>query len=294
MIEFPCEHVVSAFADWLEATLLFTNSKRLSRADIEGIFDQIGVLDGDDHISNLLREIDRRTKSIGVYYPLELERMAISRKKRWRESLVYSFQLLISLNRHYPILRFRGKAAHKPAELFEFLTLHAFQRYLKGECIRIGAPRRPPIPRSFIKAVNYVCNLTSERFGGGDLNRSNILDEDLDVIGWSPFRDLRSGQLLLFGQCAIGIDWDDKLKDLCLNQWNEHIRWLVKPVRAFAVPFIHDDGEAWLRTSREGGLIFDRARISSLLRPNDLPRDLASEIKEWCEARIESLLGLEL
>ena len=121
---------------------------------------------------------------------------------------------------------------------------------------------------------------------------SNVGDDDLDIISWRPFRDRRSGQLILLGQCTIGVDWDDKLRDLSLGLWNKHIDWAVSPTRAFAVPFIHDDN-GWDRITAEGGIIFDRVRISSLIRPTDLPKNLSTAIKEWCVTRIESLPRLE-
>ena len=291
MLAPPASHAPNALADWLEASVLFGGEDyaTMSTAMIRSILEQIDVSDPDDLLSDIRREVRNRKRSSGDGYPVSLTASGYSLKDDWAEFLCYSFLLLVSLNQHYAELRFTDGAATRPAELFEFLSSHAFTSYFGGKVVRFGARRRSPVPQRFSEALMYLASETLEEYGGGGLVASRTQDDGLDLVAWVPFPDGRPGQLVLLGQCAIGTDWKEKRTEVNIDLWRAHVRWLVPPVRAFIVPFNHDNDVEWKRTSSFGGIIFDRARIARLVRMGEVPTQLAQKLSSWCKGRISQL-----
>jgi hypothetical protein len=71
------------------------------------------------------------------------------------------------------------------------------------------------------------------------------------------------------------------LHEINLEVWHDHIHWAVHPVRVFAVPFVVSLPEAkWIRTSREGGLFLDRARLVSLGTRSATDTDLQGKLRQ--------------
>jgi len=190
---------------------------------------------------------------------------------------------------HYKSLRFPKGRAKQPAELFEFLSGQAIKSYLKGDILRLGATRRSPVPKGFKEAVRFMATQLGESFGDTYLMSGHEKDDGLDLTAWIPFADERPGKLILLMQCAIGTDWREKLSELNLDLWKQHVRWDVTPIRAFAVPFQHEDGVKWNRNSTVAGIIFDRLRIAQLASCSSPPNELIENIKGWCRERINEL-----
>jgi hypothetical protein len=192
--------------------------------------------------------------------------------------------LLISLNQIYANLRFVGGTANEPAELFETLATNALSNYIGGISIRIGAPRRDPIPNAFPGAVRYAADELLEIFGYGELEIQDSGDDGLDILTYKSFSDTRSSQLVILSQCAIGTNWREKRSELDLDVWQRHIRFATRPSKAFVVPFQIEPEGSWAETALRGGVIFDRARILTNLR-EPLPVALTDRIRVWCTAR---------
>ena len=111
------------------------------------------------------------------------------------------------------------------------------------------------------------------------INRAK--DDGLDVVAWHSFPDGRPGKVILFGQCATGKNWDEKLRDLRADEWIDE--WFtdvlpVKPLGLFFVPFRLGPDD-WSSHSRKAGVIMDRCRIAHCL-PQP-PSTLASRVQRW-------------
>ena len=168
------------------------------------------------------------------------------------------------------------------------------KKYLGGVAIRIGAPRRSPVPSGFPKAVRYAAEQLGEEFGYGKLEIQQSGDDGVDVIAWRSFGDNRPSQLVILAQCAIGTDWANKRSELDLKVWDHHIRWHTGPLKAFSVPFVIDTGGTWTETAARGGVVLDRTRLISLLASGDLQAPFRKKISKWCAERIKQAQTISL
>lgn len=298
MIQPPTTLHPQALADWIEASVLFDAPEpegTHSFAEIKKVLEEAEVPDVEAQLTNVLLTNQTRRIAIKQAYPIATYDFGFQRQGEWTAFVPYSFLLLLSLRHHYRVLARNQRETLRGAELFEFLSLFALERYLNARVVRIGFPRRRPVPANFSRSVEYLCAQCQELFGGGVLVAGDEQDDKLDLVGWLPFPDARPGQVIVLAQCGIGTDWETKLTHLSLNTWNRHVRWhAFPPTRAFFVPFHHEDGIPWGRSSAEGGVIFDRLRVAWLSGHANLPQDFLDIMKGWCDGQVDRLLQLRI
>src|SRR5262249_47442726 len=107
----------------------------------------------------------------------------------------------------------------------------------------------------------------------------------VDIVGWSPFPDGKPGQLIVLAQCKTQRDWHHALDSISLDVWNEQMGWGVTPVKAFAFPYVLDHRlHDWRYVAKQGGIPFDRLRLSGLARDEDLSDNVRERMTRWCDA----------
>jgi hypothetical protein len=294
MITLPASQNGVALVDWLEASLLTQNSDRISDTAIVDVFSEADFPDPDASLAAVVQTVRSRSHIAGQAYPVQRDGLGFSRIARWRSYLPYSFMLFTSLNQSYTELVFAGGTANRPALLFELLASKALEKYLDCSVIRIGAPRKTPVPATFPRALDYTAGKLKEILGQRDLEDHDSGDDGVDLIGWRGFGDDRASQAIIFAQCAIGTDWKNKRDGVSLDLWRRHIDWHTHPLKGFAVPFHHEQGGPWRETATRAGIIFDRLRIAKLVQPAMLHRDVRREMTAWCEQRARAILRLAL
>ena len=235
-------------------------------------------------------EIERRFRACGGNggsYPFDVTSGGITLKDGWRSS-AYIFQLLLTK---------LGKNAGLPAtygeRIFEHLSSHAGRLYFGGltnsaSFFRFGFPR--PDRTGFLTALTDLC----KELRAGSVNKEAALvnkqqDSHLDVVVWRSFADQRESQLIGFGQCATGMNWQDKLAELqpvnFANEWLSE-RLYPEPVRMFFLPQCIES-KRWNHVTLHAGLLFDRCRISSLT--GQLVGKLSQECEGWSAAAVARL-----
>jgi hypothetical protein len=294
MITLPASQDAVALVDWLEASLLTHNADRISDTAIIDVLSEADIEDPDGLLAGVNHTLRARSRAIGTHYPFRRDGLGFARTLSWKECLPYSFMLFTSLNQSYRELNFVGGSANKPAELFETLASKAIEKYLDCTVIRIGAPRRKPVPSQFPKALEYTVKELGEIIGTRDLERHNSGDDGVDLIGWRTFGDTRASQAIILAQCAIGTDWRDKRDGVSLEMWRRHIDWHSAPLKGFAVPFHHGEGNSWRETATRAGIIFDRLRIAKLVGASAFSAATKKEMVSWCEKRCEKILELTI
>ncbi len=298
-------------ADYIEFHALFSNDKSSSFQEyardirISGTTDALTDVDFDedpgDHggeqssgVAELTwDEIERRERSCGGeegYYPFDVSSTRISLRDQWQSS-PYIFQLLLE--------RYGYQASTQPmngARLFERVCSLAARGYLGGQNKRaksytFGFPR--PTGSNFRNALEKLCR----EMGEGRVNErapqiGNQKDSHLDIVAWLPFCDRKSAQLVAFGQCATGANWGKgKLTELVPQNFGR--KWLrepflVDPIRMFFIPRSIEDS-AWRNSAIDGGIIFDRCRISWCAGiPDD---ELAADLSIWTGCVYSNCLG---
>lgn len=284
--EAPEEH-----ADWIELNLLVNRSSFISWADHERslVIGADGEEVSDDGVDELERLLDdtasefaSRSRACGgalESYPFVATAEGVEARAIAQMS-VYQFLLLLSR---------LGKNAGPPSShaerLFEELSAVALRQYLGvssgADTWRFGFPRRVG-PPGFGDAVQHLCGALGEGAGARDTPESaHQKDAHLDIVAWKGFPDRKPGQLIAFGQCATGENWESKVAELNPSAWCR--LWLnemplVDPVGAFFVPH-RVERKHWRRTTAYGGILFDRCRIAWLTPSVD--GRLGEELAEW-------------
>jgi hypothetical protein len=295
MIRVPDNQSTYALADWVEASLFVLSEEpfRIADAEITGALQDFG-LEAEAELANITKEIGRRSRLLGEVYPVERDGQGFVRAVNVLQQATYAFLLLASLNQHYSDLVYAEGVATVPARVFEQLTGLAIKGYIGGDFIRIGANRTAPVPFPFPEAVKFAAKQLKERSTYGQLENQASGDDGCDIIAWKPFADGSAGKLIILGQCAIGTGWKNKRSELDVGVWNEHINWHTKPIKAFAVPFVHEGGRTWRESCTRGGLVFDRLRIAQFARPEDITEPTHTELQGWIGERIGQVSGLTL
>lgn len=208
-------------------------------------------------------EIERRAALLGPAYPFTLDQGTLA----YSESPARLYEFFLCLcNTQLS----QGDNARLP-RVFERVAARLVATYFgpRAQSIHVGWPRDVLVGRSFCAAMATVAQRTGEWTWGPDPDLPSTYhrgDEGCDFVVCLNAADRRQiGQLFVLGQCACGNDWHTKFSDLDLARLRKWFNPLsvVEPVRSFATPYHVAD--VWLReASRESGLFFDRARLTSI------------------------------
>jgi hypothetical protein len=109
-------------------------------------------------------------------------------------------------------------------------------------------------------------------------------DDKLDTVSWLPFADKCRCQLIMFGQCKTGTNWDNMLTQLqptaFIKRWMSE-PYIHNPLRAFCVVEAVNRAR-WHGHSVYSGILFDRCRIVDFCeKPNSA---LLGKIRKWATA----------
>lgn len=237
-------------------------------------------------------ELARRKIAAGEGYPFNLDNDLLQRRSATLApaDLPYVFCLILSWRATVTL-----DAEPKPERIFEELCAGTAGYFLPGYVYRFGHPRShlPKAKRGFFAALGDLCERLREAEARAPLSkaeRKKHKDGDLDIVVWRPFPDARSSQLILYGQCAAGRNWEGKLTEGAPQEF--HQRFLTRtpaamPVKAFFTPFRIAKDEDWRDLSyRTAGLLFDRCRIASTAaKLTPLPIDL----EPWVRSQLKDL-----
>ena len=291
-------------ADWLELTAIITADSESSGHDLTNVISRAGSIDAareadeldddepldepvegeDDELEAIadaaFEVLADRGEVVGAPYPFSVDGSVLTAKEG-AESSPYVF--LAALTHFGPLLN----GATEGASLFERISAAALVEYLGGtgaaRSYDFGAPRRDR-PASFRQAIDELCQEMGE--GGGcrvtRIKVAEMKDAGLDLVAWSPFGDGRPNQLSVFGQCAAGENWRNKISELQPDQFCRSWMWeppALRPLAAFFVP--RQIGPPHWETDALHGqqLLFDRLRIARLL--GGLDGDLANSCAAW-------------
>lgn len=279
MIEIPDPESSERVADWIELNLA-TGEKQFSKAIVSSIVEGAsGQETSEAFLSSVWRILDYREDLYARKF-FKVEDRTIS--TQLNNALPAPNEYLICL--FLSLFGVQGNT-QAPSKLFERLTREAVENYLTGKAIVFGWPfeKVNGDEETAIKLnVMNVANKLNEKFY--ETPASRFKDRGLDVIGWIPFEDGRSGQSVILIQCAAGHNWTGKLP-VPIDAWSQYIHWACNPIKAFAVPCVVDERE-WHESSTDKGILFDRIRLMNLLQSGIKEKDLNKEINAWVKSQL--------
>ena len=277
-------------ADWLELQALLSPDRNSRRGALESALRPLSAFGTDNDeavekkILEVFYEIELRSKAAGKAYPFSLDYRrfgVIEMKSEWEDYSAYVFCLCLS----YFGWDINSAKAMNPPKLFEQLSCLAAKRYLQGEAVGFGAPRTQ-LPSSFASAIDKLCVLIGEGEGYKSQNPTlNRQDDRLDIVAWKDFTDRLPSKIIMFGQCATGKNWQDKLAEMQPKSfWNLWMRRSTSSplIRSFFVPH-RIEHAVWRYVTEYGGIFFDRCRTA--FWAHDLEAELSQQTA-WAKASL--------
>jgi hypothetical protein len=270
---FPSGDEASEVADWVELSVMSKGTAQ-KRGNLTTTLERE---DAKVDAADVFDEVERRHKLMGTLWPFKLDdpvdARIVEKRSKAKGKMLYSFLAALAL---------RQNITPEGRILFEECVTELSGAFTGRAGIRIGFPRKAPVPTSLADAVDKYVKDSSEL--EGKMKAPPLTDGDLgmDVANWLPFKDQRGGYLHLIGQCATGADWSDKLTELNTYKWLDHIHWAVPPVRFFATPFVISVQD-FRRSSLDGGLVLDRVRLMELADKQSLSGELTRRLRNYVD-----------
>ena len=260
-------------ADWLEFNALANEDGQISLGHMFTAVRAGALLDRnamEELTPQVVAELEARRNRMGRGYPFNLRGSSL--EARWGVGRIrtstYAFCVALSVLSWEE----RKVPGYFPERVFEEISAVAAQSYIGGEAIRFGWPRsRTGVPTHFKDAIKFLSKRMAEGAGLKEADLTgNEKDDSVDVIAWKTL-DSRPGKVIMFGACASGVNWEQKLKDcnpetFCERYFNEVPH--PKPLKAFFTPSVVAPAR-WRRHTQDAGVLFDRCRISAIVP--DLP-----------------------
>jgi hypothetical protein len=277
MIKIPNPDSSSIVADWIELYIA-TTGNAISKAKLSSLLERsTGEEPSEPFVSDVWSELNRRQKLYTSTF-FTIDKLAIEPTENQTPEITYIACLLISL--YGP-----ANSPVNVAKLFERLSCLAIKQYIDGEGIVFGWPIEPGEETSIRERVIGLASRLNENYV--ESPRETYKDRGVDVVAWKPFIEKRSSQIVFLLQCASGKGWRNKTLDLPLNSWEQYIHWSNNPIKAFSVPCVISSRD-WHDVSKEGGILFDRIRITNLIGVlESKDKFLAGEVATFIKSRLE-------
>ncbi len=272
MIELPDPQSSETLADWVELQLALGN-QLMSRDEVSSAVEAVSGTEPDEAlISDVWRELTRRQALYRLsLYKVETFSVKVGSSVSTTSPAYVAYKACL-------ILSLYGVHDQDVPNLFERLTRCAVEQYLAGAALVCGWNGS-----GISKKMQQIADGIGERFA--TFPNSRFKDRGVDVIGWKPFHDRRSGQTVLLTQCAAGHNWRSKTP-VPVRAWEQYIHWAVAPNYALAIPCIVKFHE-WHDKSCDMGLLFDRARLINLLKGKCKDSKLAKDLSLWVEKQVK-------
>lgn len=281
-------------ADLLELTCLINEDNNVSKSDLEQELRRSSVFDSPDNIQDeeiekyclkIFQELEFRAKAAGKAYPFLIKSSLMCRIDNYSPLFCgYIFSLCLSYFGWKNTNTKKGKI--NPRLLFEELSGFAASAFIQGKIFLFGTSRlenNKKNIKSFKQAVEALCKALDEGDGFREQDDLNKKDDKVDIVCYRDFQDERRGKLVLFGQCASGNNWRDKLSELMPDEF--FAQWMksgkISPlIKSFFTPHCIETKE-WDYSARRGGILFDRLRISYWIAKNPEFLSISSKFETW-------------
>jgi hypothetical protein len=277
---FRTEHL----ADWLEIIAIKSADGDSSAGDLQRELKVLNQDNADTLVGNVFTEIDRRVTATGDEgYPFVRDPTSIRLKGPIRNYPAYLFCLALS----YCKWKTRKNAPQNPWLLFEELASYSARRYLGGESLVFGTSSRKgtSAKRKFVQAIKDLATRINEGEGFRQQPLHASKDSKLDIVAWKPFRDGRPSQVVLFGQCAAGDNWTNKLGELDPEEfWDQwfSVGKVSRPLRTVFIPHRVFDQSEWNLHARRARLLFDRCRVVAFAHGETSSGPFAQRLLQCC------------
>lgn len=273
MFPLPDEnHDIVKLADWLEINAISAGDKNTSIADLKNAVSlPLGRETADELVTEVIIEIERRISGAEEAYPFIFEHgsLLVCKEEDQIEYSGYIFCLCLS---YFGWEQEKGDKLN-PRNLFEELSSVAAANYVGGQVFILGTSRRGENRGNFYQSLKELISMLGE--GGEVIERDDLnpQDDHVDLVAWRHFPDRRQNKFVLFGQCASGNNWREKLTEMNPDSFWD--LWTTDPkysplIKSFFFPHRIYQFNRWIYAARYSeSILFDRCRIAKYSYANN-------------------------
>lgn len=171
----------------------------------------------------IFEELDTRKRVLGEAYPFNLttgkRTLKLSVASASEDDIIHQARGIYLACLYMSAVRsglLNAKAGNIKADpvignLFQICATIAAAGYVKGDAYWFGHPR--PDETSMLEAVTRLAELLNQGKVAlqAPLGETRFAkDGGIDVVAWRDHHDGRPAKLILYGQCASGMNWDGK------------------------------------------------------------------------------------
>lgn len=280
-----------AIADWIETTLLVRDGTQLGLGALQDMA-SAEVHATAPQLELALTIMRRRSELLGSSYPFEVHEWAVRAVSDASASPYAALVLLTPGGAARQVVH--PVPSSEMAIVFERITEGAVARLWgsEGRALRFGWPSDVGRPPEFPLAVPWLAGKLGIQAGLG-YRPPRRKDGGVDVVGWRPFPDGRSGFPIVLVQCTLQTDIAAKSRDVDARLWAS---WLVmdqEPATALAVPQTIPAGVLWDELALNGA-VFERMRLAGLIHADASLSGVTDWVKATLAALRPHLLGAEV
>lgn len=280
-----------AIADWIETTLLIRDGAQLGAGALQDMA-ATEVQASAPQLELALGVMRRRSDLLGSRYPFEVHDWAVRAVEDASASAYAALVLLTPGGAARQVVH--QVPSSEMAIVFERITERAVARLWgsEGRAIRFGWPSDVGRPPEFPLAVTWLAGKLGLQAGVG-YRPPRRKDGGVDVVGWRPFPDGRSGFPIVLVQCTLQADIVAKSRDVDARLWAS---WLVmdeEPATALAVPQTIPAGVLWDELALHGAVL-ERMRLTGLTAAEASASGVTGWVHETLTALRPHLVGSEL
>ena len=261
---------ITVVADWIEALVLFFEEQGGDGISVPDCVDYLieeQIYDDQDYctefIGSVFAEIRFRASTCDRYPIVIDDNRTVRSVAEWREHPALAFCIVVSLLPFYSgYSTWVDGDYNEQGLLFEKITEAALRSWFpQWEVFRTGWAARDGT--SIADLLNLIAERTVEvvRSEAPSILTGDEKDLGMDIAAVRTFPDGRPSLPVIFGQCASGRNWPDKLPTPDASRWKQFLTLTHTPLRAFSLPFrlLGPDYES--RRSQFKGLLMDRSRL---------------------------------
>ncbi len=274
-------------ADWLELSAMEADDGNASAGDLTSALQMASTSGSQEQVVlEAMRELEYRQGATLEAYPFEVIHSSVLQYSTdWHTCVPYVFCLCLS---YFARMQESGRALIA-RKLFEDLSAVAAEQYIHGSSMSFGRDcERGSSP--FQTAVDALCIALREGSGYRVISGKKPKDDKVDIVAWKPFCDGWPSQLVLFGQCATGANWADKVSEMQPEVFWK--LWIADGnvstlLRSFFMPHrisLRD----WVYHASYSGILFDRCRIAFWAQKSE-SNIVDRRCADWCKEAFPSL-----
>ena len=293
---------INQFADVVELLAIFSKESGISKGDVEdflyGENDNTPEEDNNDEV-NESENNDRKESFVDSIFKILYDRVVLYANLYpfvITNNILY-FKDAIDLNeKNYIFLLISSSLdifkQFQPVLTtdFETVSYKAFKKYLPTATIKQFGKNSEysGTAKNKIKQLANDLGLPVDEEEINEIGERNNQERGLDIVGWIPFDDACRNKIIFLCQCACGKNYECKQHDTRrFEHYYEFYR--TKPQHTLFIPraLINIDTQKFYHSDyiEDGFLVFERKRIASLLKDDNVISSLSSkELVEKCLA----------